>query len=305
MIRLGSFLILYLISFQTFASGLLGESFKTSDEIYLRGGQARYNLGKTPWSATYLYQDYEFRREAPDNGARVQRGDIGYLWKLNDTDSIKFIGGGLFVDTRPEDISKVVGGISYQKTSEKLQISVIAEKKALAETLRNTTLSGAVMTENRSDVNVSYLILPKLKLQGAVAVSEVSDGNNSFGFDAATMYGISPGWPWIWLGYGVSGLYFDENRIGYWSPKNFAAHGPRFDSSFPIYGDFSGILGANLNFYEEDKTKGDGFLIAGGLQWGRYDGTNVRVLYTKIRSGQRQSPWIYEGIQASWTVINF
>lgn len=299
------FIAVYSFTLVAGAQSISLDKIHTTDELYVSQGRGSYRWHDKGWKASYLYQDVEFRREAPDNSATVQRGDVGYRWAIATDDTIDLVIGAFAVDSRVATTSTLVGRAVYQKKSDKQQVTVSLEKRSLPEVFRSTSLAGISLTEERLDALYSRIFDKHWKLQGALAGTKISDDNHGVSYDAAVMYGISPGWPWIWLGYGASGLYFEDAKVGYWSPEKFYTHGPRFDSSFPLYGEFSGIVGANLNFYKENETQGDGFLLSAGLQWGRYDGNNVRVLYTKIRSGQSQSPWVYEGIRASCTVISF
>lgn len=284
---------------------LSGQGFNTSDNIYSKELILSEAFHESMWDVRGFAQTVEYRNQTGDDPTKTYRMDVGYFITKTDTEKFFVALGGMSVDTPFTYQSKLVGNISYEKKIDKWHLYSTLEKRGLPEAQRSTSVLGATLTETRLNLRANYLIDPKIKLQGLLLGGGVSDHNSFWGFDTSAMYGISPSWPWIWLGYGVSGLYFESDRIGYWSPSKFYNHGARLDSSFPIFGAISGIVGANLNFYNEDRTKGDGFLISAGLQWGQYDGNNVRILYTKIRSGQEQSPWVYEGLQATCTLLNF
>jgi hypothetical protein len=301
-------LLLFTILISTPASRAFfvsGSGFKTSDNIYSKEIVVSEAFNESLWDVRGFGQNVEYSNQTGDAPTNSYRLDVGYFLKKSETEKLYIALGGLHVDTPFNNSSKLVGSASYEKKIDQLQWMTTAEKRGLPESQRSTSIAGAALTETRINTRLNYLMDPKVKLQGVLLGGGISDTNSFWGFDTSAMYGFSPAWPWIWLGYGVSGLYFKSDRIGYWSPSKFYNHGPRLDTSFPIFGAISGIIAANLNFYNEDKTKGDGFLIAAGLQWGLYDGNNVRILYTKIRSGQEQSPWIYEGLQATCTLLTF
>lgn len=299
------FLFLFLSVPMAHASDLILETVQTSDKIRFQGVNGQYGLANTGWMWSYLYKDLEFRRELEDNASSVQKAQAGYGWQINENDTLAVYASLGHLQKSNEDKNPLMGRLNYQKRIDKWSFALHAEKMTLAEVFRSTSLAGALLTDFRSKFNTSYRFSENWKSSIAFGHSRVSDANTGLFYDGSLMYGVSSGWPWIWLGYGFEGLNYKENRIGYWSPKNFFTHGPRLDSSFSLIGKFSGIFALNMNYYSEDGTSGDGYLGAAGIQWGQYDGNNVRLMYTKIRSGQSQSPWVYEGLQLTCTILSF
>ena len=90
-------------------------------------------------------------------------------------------------------------------------------------------------------------------LQSKARLTFVSDSNRRFESDLAALYGISPGWPWIWAGAGMYYMDFERQIPDYWSPANYLSYGPRITSSFPIARRFTGWTTINLSVVSEDE----------------------------------------------------
>ena len=50
----------------------------------------------------------------------------------------------------------------------------------------------------------------KIRLSFRPSIRAISDGNQRTFWDSQVSYGISPGWPWIWLGFGYQELKFKQ-----------------------------------------------------------------------------------------------
>ncbi len=285
-------------------SNLVLETIRTSDEIYLRGGSARYDFSDKTWVGV-LEQELEFRRELEPGTSGVHKFEVGREVILSEQGVLGLALSHVWLEGPVDNRQTVMGKLSYQKVLNKFDFLVSLEKQSLAETLKSTASQGVLLNEFRKTIVFNYHWNPIWKSSVQGFHTHLNDENKGYLYDVSTHYGLSPSWPWIWVGYGVHGLSYDQTAVGYWSPDRFFNHGPRFDSSFPLYGKFSGIFALNLNYFKENNLSGEGYLMAAGLQWGQFDGNHVRLVYNKIRSSQNQSAWIYEGLQLTCNVISF
>lgn len=295
------------VASQSQASDIFFEKIKTSDNIHMAYGGGRWAFRPDGWSLGVGLSESEFRNEGLDREVKMIRADVEKIWSLNDefrTLSTRL--GVVNTDSQVNDTNELMAQIRFADQRGAWTFWSSIERQNLIDQMRVTSTLGSHLVESFLTLGSVYLLTPRLKVGASVKASELSDDNSYLSYDASAMYKVvSSGWPWIWAGYGYSALDSQRLGAGYWSPRRFHAHGPRIDTSFPIYGPISGIVALNVNFYDEDGTTGDGYYLVSGLQWGRHDDTNVRITYNKIRSGQGQAPWIYEGVRVSCTVFRF
>ena len=95
-----------------------------------------------------------------------------------------------------------------------------------------------------------------------------NDDNTRMNHDLALFYGIAPGDPWIWVGFGASRMKNSATDRPYWVPLEFYNIGPRLDVSFKILEKLRFVGGINFNYFN-DVRSGDGT--------GYY--SNTRLLY--------------------------
>lgn len=276
----------------------------TSDKIYLNSFSASHFFETSGASVEAMSQNMDFRNEG-QREFLMHKLMAGYKIDLNEAHKLFVAAGGNWLDNKQTVEKEVVGKGEYRFIKEGWDLGLRFERVSLSENLRSTSTLGFSIMELSSTLDFRFRPQEKWRLSGFYKESFLSDKNNSKSYDVQAMYALSASWPWIWVGYGATGLHFDENKLGYWSPKNFFNHGTRLDTSFPLYNKISGIVAFNYNFFSENNVSGEGYLAAAGLQWGQFDGNNVRLMYTKIRSGQNQNPWIYEGLRLSCQILTF
>lgn len=128
-------------------------------------------------------------------------------------------------------------------------------------------------------------------LNGTGKVGALSDGNRSYHYIYSLMYGVSPDWPWIWVGIGGETLHYDEARPGYWTPRNFRAAGLRFDSSVPLSESLEFDAALNLDRLHEDGTTGSGYYADVGFDWTMMKDIHLRLGAIRNHSLQQGSRW--------------
>jgi len=120
----------------------------------------------------------------------------------------------------------------------------------------------------------------------------LSDDNRSRDYEANILYGISPDWPWIWVGLNYEHLAYDRTMPDYWSPTKFYSYGLVLDSSFPITDNLTGNLSGNLSrIKEEDFALGNGDFAYVGLDYKLTKNHTVRIGVSRRRSIQNNSTW--------------
>lgn len=121
----------------------------------------------------------------------------------------------------------------------------------------------------------------------------VSEGVQRQSTEGNLVYGISPSWPWIWVG--VGGEYMSHSRTSpsYYSPQFFKSYGTRAEAAFPIFSDdWTGALAWNYSIIQEATLNpGTGHYIVSSLKYGGRQNLNLGFNYTKILSQQSSSQW--------------
>ncbi len=131
----------------------------------------------------------------------------------------------------------------------------------------------------------------------------ISDDNQKSQIDIATLYGISTGVPWIWVGLGAEKLTYSKRSTSYWSPSEFISYGPRLEATVPVYEKVSAAGGLNINrLYDKDTgTWGNGHYFSGRIQYGSRNEFNLSIYLIKIESVQNNNKWesTQSGLNAS------
>lgn len=140
----------------------------------------------------------------------------------------------------------------------------------------------------------------RIQVQGRYREHESDNTENveNVGRQAAisAMYGISPGWPWVWAGVGAEQLRYDRQEPAYWSPERYTAYGLRFESSFPVFARLSGSAAANLNRQSENGADGTGYYLKAGLQYRLYGQLYARLDVSRSKNLQQSSDWSSEAV---------
>lgn len=194
---------------------------------------------------------------------------------------------------RRENSDNAFANLGGEWTYPKFSLALEAGKKSLAQEFQSLTsvrenLSGAYYIL-RTNVSLSK----NWQMRAITKTYFVIDANRRTDSDVGLMYGISPSWPWIWVGVGAEYMTNSiANTTGYWSPRQFVNVGPRFDLSFPIVGNYSFAMALNLNKYNDvDFGDGTGFYSVAKLIYGDANSMRVEGGLETISSEQNSSNW--------------
>lgn len=165
-----------------------------------------------------------------------------------------------------------------------------------------SVIGGITKQLTASEHSVSFRWRPYLRLrfQGQSGYREHEEDNNEARFaDVSALYGIHPGWPWVWIGVGGKQLNYQREVSDYWSPDLYKAYGLRFESSFPLLKRLTGSAAANLDRLDEDGSRGNGYDIKAGLQYRLFGQLYGRVELQKSKSIQQDSTWTSDNVSFS------
>ncbi len=141
-------------------------------------------------------------------------------------------------------------------------------------------------------LTATWRALPRVRAVADVAFRSLDDDNDGLHGAASLLYGISPAWPWIWLGIGAEWVSYDEQRPDYWSPDDFRSYGVRFQASFPIGPSFEASFAGNIDRIEEnDAGHGEGQYFDAGLTYHLTPTLRLRLNSLRINSLQRGERW--------------
>ena len=132
----------------------------------------------------------------------------------------------------------------------------------------------------------------RIRFSGSHSYWDLSDENTRRQYKYDLVYGISPGWPWIWAGLTYERLEYDMDKIGYWTPGYSRTAGLVFDSSFPVTENLTGAFSASLTRIKEDEyPEGDGGSLYIGIDYKLTKQHTLRMSFNRILSSQQSSTW--------------
>lgn len=165
---------------------------------------------------------------------------------------------------------------------------------------------GKLVHGDTTDLNVNWRVHEKLRASGGINNRDLSDGNGSQKVAGSLMYGISPGWPWIWAGVKAEKLEYDQDKNSYWTPEEFTSYGLTAESSFAINEALNMNLGANLSRNKEDSNpSGTGYSVSAGADWKVADNISLNAKGYLLESTQESSEWKQDGINLSVNMKSF
>ena len=148
------------------------------------------------------------------------------------------------------------------------------------------------LTAEKRETGLNWRPTEKIRISGSSSKWELSDSNIRRENKAAILYGLSLGWPWIWIGLSYEKLKFDIAKSNYWTPMNFRSAGLVIETSFPISGNLSGAVSGSLTKYKEDNyPEGDGNSINVGFDYKITKMHTLRIVFNRIESLQKSSGW--------------
>ncbi|MEE9355118.1 MAG: hypothetical protein V3U75_05965 [Methylococcaceae bacterium] len=132
----------------------------------------------------------------------------------------------------------------------------------------------------------------KLHISTKHSLWDMSDDNTRKQFNADMLYGLSTVKSWVWAGIAIEELQYENDREGYWSPKQFRSFGVVFESSVPVTDALSVGLSANWNRIKENNNPaGNGGSIYTGFDYKINSRYILRAGMSRIISSQGDSTW--------------
>ncbi|MBE9525938.1 MAG: hypothetical protein IME94_03100 [Proteobacteria bacterium] len=148
------------------------------------------------------------------------------------------------------------------------------------------------LNAERWEAGFEWKPIESIRVSSTSSIWNLSDSNTRRENIARLLYGISPGWPWIWIGVSYEELEYDIVKSGYWTPASFRSVGLIFESSFPVSENLSGALSASLtNIKEDNNPEGNGGSITVGVDYKLTEIHTLRFEFNRILSSQQNSDW--------------
>ncbi len=192
------------------------------------------------------------------------------------------------------------------KINPQLTVQAKQERDFLFDNAIVDDSSNNLLHGDTSDIGVYWRADEKWRVEGKANHLRLSDGNSSDKVSGSLLYGISPGWPWIWAGVSAEKLSFDKDRSSYWTPQDYQSVGLTLDSSFPVNDDLSMSFGANLNRSKEDNNpSGTGYSLSTGAEWKIAEQVKLKAQGYILESTQETSEWKQDGVSLSVNVKSF
>ena len=200
-------------------------------------------------------------------------------------------------DTRPDPQEKSaqtwIGRVGFEESYNKWTASVEAGHGVFADSLQTDYAVQHLIQGPEAQINLSVRPLKRVRASLIQKLFFFNDANRRTDGDLSVMYGLSPDWPWIWVGAGYERLTDSNSNQGhYWAPRVFEDIGPRIDLAVPIYGALSYLMGLNFNWFRDiDYGTGFGYYGTAKLQYGQSDGRHCYFGIESIESKQGAGKW--------------
>lgn len=142
--------------------------------------------------------------------------------------------------------------------------------------------------------------LSRIRSQILLTHTAFSNANSRREGDMSVLYGILPGDPWLWLGWGAYLFRTDRVSAEYWSPTRFWATGPRLEASTTLPNDWILAGGLNLNRLREEEFRiGWGYYGVASLRTAPRDRRRLELTYIRNISSQLGNTWVFDQYQIS------
>jgi len=148
------------------------------------------------------------------------------------------------------------------------------------------------LNAKKSAVGLEWEVVDRIRVLANSSVWKLSDSNRRRQHTASLLYGISPGWPWIWSGVAYEALSYEDDNADYWTPTKFRSVGLVFDASFPVTDNVSAAVAVNVNkVKEDDHSQGDGGYLSLNVDYNLTSRHILRFESSRIQSAQENSDW--------------
>ncbi len=216
--------------------GIQIESISTSDNFERNAAEAKYG-GVMPGGIHYGLEAGHHQMDK--NGQRYQATEAKIRGGVEINDMLFFegsVGSGKVAEKNGNKAKQLT---SYRvrgeaKLTEQVTVGVEHSKDFVFKDQLLTDANGDIMTAESTRADVKFRAAERVRLEADTTKRELSDGNASQKSKVGAFYGISPSWPWVWAGVEAEHLDFDQQKPGYWTPKNHKSVAASFASSFPV-----------------------------------------------------------------------
>ena len=304
------FILPFLISL-CFAAGpiILDSSFsqsKTSDELNLKKFILSFANNRRD-----LFWNYTGEKEvAFDYGVHIERTDgeykeqlsfyryqafVGQKWSFNHYSKFDFGNSLLRYNDKAYSLDHYGFTHLYKREWLNFTLNYLYDFYFLEQ-----GVPGSLEEELKyHNLNLSAVFIPHKEFRIPLHYSQksISDGHSAVNMSLDVLYGrVYP--TWIWVGYGIGELKYNEESSLYWSPEKFFSHGPRFELSYGLSDKLVAKFNVNYNIIKEGSfPSGESYYMVSALEWGDRNTTLLGVSFNRIQSEQNSNLWWSEEIK--------
>jgi len=288
--------------------------YSDSDDIDIRHGTLAYQTGNDIFNAKHaketvgkttvgLQVQHSLIQQVIKNDYLADTIDVTLSRKISDKLSIAAsLGQGRIKNKQTKRNAQLTTYAVKAKLTLNKQVKLHIKQStgfvfddALIEDDNAQTLSGDI-----TNIDLYWRPLEKIRVEGNGLYRSLSDNNHSQQLLGAVLYGISPNWPWLWVGVSAEKLSYDKTKLSYWTPNDYVSYGVVIDSSFPVNEHFSISLGGNLNTSKEDNNaSGTGYSLSAGAYWMVRKNINIKLNGYLLESTQETSNWKQDQLNLS------
>jgi hypothetical protein len=247
------------------------------------------------------------QRGAPDYDGHKLNATIGK--KINTIFSLGLGLGQTSLEDRLTGKDQDLTHYSLQgnaKFTDKIKLQVKHERSYLFREAILEDASGNLIDGDTTALSLNWRPAEKWRAYGTTQYRKLSDGNKSQRNSGAVLYGISPGWPWIWAGVSGETLSYDKNKPEYWTPEDYASVSLVLDSSFPVNDALSLSMGGAISrSKEDDNPGGTGYSASIGADWQVNETMSIKAGGSYIESSQESSTWKEDNLNLSVNIKSF
>lgn len=305
MYRLSALILLGVLIFPDITIGMEGRSIATDAGHLSSGGNFTINTFSLFCDFSNADSPFIFnvgtllsKGKIEENKYSFQHFNLSESYKSENLEISAFGGFVNRSEKLSKDLQKFEGAINLKTNIADTGIMIEGGYHSIAEDMQSKRAIQDLLRGAYYSVQLRQMFTEKIKATIQTRSIFLNDKNKRSNSDFSLMYGISPSWPWIWVGGGAEYLKNKKMTPAYWSPSKFYSYGPRFDIAFPIKDKFSFATGVNLNrFHDANFGSGKGYYLNAKLIYGESSSTHTYLGFESIKSQQGGNSWNSKSIQ--------